>query len=416
MNIGYACLLVGVGETNIKSCTMKNANEDNLLKIIKWNLKSLDKIIDYNIKNKIKFFRISSDMIPFGSSPVNKIKWWDFFREDLKKIGDKIKESEIRVSMHPGQYTVINSPKEDVVENSFKDLAYHNRFLDSLGLDSKSKIILHIGGVYGDKESAIERFKNNYKDLSDGIKSRLIIENDDKSYNIEELLDIGNQLKIPVVYDNLHNQVLTADPSKSDNYWIKRANLTWGESDGIQKIHYSQQNLDKRPGSHSVTIDLNLFKEFVSNLDLDIDIMLEVKDKNLSVIKVNNYLREEEIEKLELEWNKYKYNILEHSPSSYRKIDELLKVNDGYPIFEFYNLIDSAFNEEIKEEDAIRAAGELWNYLEKLATEREEKKYKSYLESYRKGNYSIKAVKGFLRKMAVKYKEESLLSLYYFYF
>lgn len=416
MNIGYACLLVGVGETNIKSCTMKNASEENLLNIIKWNLKSLDKIIDYNIKNNIRFFRISSDMIPFGSSPVNRIEWWKVFSDDLKEIGDKIKESEIRVSMHPGQYTVINSPREDVVNNSFEDLSYHNRFLDSLGLDNKSKIILHIGGVYGDKKSATERFKKSYNNLSDSIKSRLIIENDDKSYNIREVLDIGNELKIPVVYDNLHNQVLSADPLKSDNYWIKKAALTWDENDGLQKIHYSQQDPNKKEGSHSHTIDLNLFKEFLANLEVDTDIMLEVKDKNLSAIKANNYTRRGGIGKLEIEWSRYRYNILEHSPSIYEKIEDLLKAKDEYPVLEFYDLIDAGLKKDISEENALEAANQIWKEFGNLPTEKEEKSYQSYLNSYRKGKFSLKAVKGFLLKMAVKYKKESLLSLYYFYF
>ena len=196
MNIGYASLTRGVRGANFKSITMKNASKKNLEKVIKHNLKSLDRIIDYNIKNNISLFRISSDIIPFGSSPVNKLDWWEVFSKDLKLLGDKIRSAGIRVSMHPGQYTVLNSPKEDVVARAIEDLEYHNRFLDSMEVDKKSKIILHIGGVYGDKQGAIDRFKANYKLLSQGIKSRLVIENDDKSYNIGEVLEIGESLNI----------------------------------------------------------------------------------------------------------------------------------------------------------------------------------------------------------------------------
>lgn len=255
MNIGYACLTLGVRDTNFKTCTLKNASEENLMNIVDFNLDSLESIIDYNIENDIKLFRISSDIIPFGSSPANRIEWWNVFSRKLDKIGEKIKSAGIRVSMHPGQYTVLNSLTEDVVERAVEDLIYHNRFLDSLGVDRKNKIILHIGGVYGDKKNAIDRFEENYKKLSNNIKSRLIIENDDKSYNISEVLEIGNSLKIPVVYDNLHNQVLPADDSKSDSYWIDRVRNTWDEMDGLQKIHYSKQNIEKRAGSHSETID-----------------------------------------------------------------------------------------------------------------------------------------------------------------
>ena len=194
MKIGYACLTVGVPRANLKSCIMKNANEENLLNIIEHNLNSLNNIIDYNIENNIKLFRISSDLIPFGSSPVNTIKWWEVFSPQLSLIGKKIRDSGMRVSMHPGQYTVLNSLNEDVVKKSIEDLNYHNRVLDSLKTTRESKIILHIGGVYGDKEGAMNRFIENFDLLSKGIKERLVIENDDKSYNIGEVLEIGRIL------------------------------------------------------------------------------------------------------------------------------------------------------------------------------------------------------------------------------
>ncbi len=416
MNIGYACLTVGVKDTNFKTCTMKNASEENLKQIINFNLNSLEKIIDYNIKNNIRLFRISSDIIPFGSSPINNIKWWGVFAEQLDKIGERIKSAGIRVSMHPGQYTVLNSPKEDVVKRAVEDLIYHNKFLDSLGVDMRSKIILHIGGVYGDKAGAIDRFKSNYRLLPDNIKSRLVIENDDKSYNINEVLAIGKSLDIPVVYDNLHNQILNCDSSKSDKYWINQAKMTWDKSDGIQKIHYSQQNKQKRAGSHSRTINLNVFSEFLDNVDIDIDVMLEVKDKNLSALKANNYLRDKKIKNLELEWSKYKYNILEHSPSSYKKIRNTLKDKSAYPIFEFYERIDFALEKEIIKGNGINAAEHIWGYFKDKATEKEKKQFFNYLESYKKGRFSVKAVKGILWKMAVKYNEEYLLSSYYFHF
>lgn len=416
MNIGYACLTLGVRDTNFKTCTLKNASEENLINIIDFNLDSLNKIIDYNIENGIKLFRISSDIIPFGSSPVNSIEWWKAFSEKLEVIGKKIKSSNIRVSMHPGQYTVLNSLKGDVVERAVDDLIYHNKFLDSLGVDKKNKIILHVGGVYGDKKSAINRFKVNYEKLPDNIKDRLVIENDDKSYNIGDVLEIGESLNIPIVYDNLHNEVLSFDNSKKDDYWIGKTSKTWNKSDGTQKIHYSQQNIEKRAGSHSETINLGMFKEFVDNINFDIDIMLEVKDKNLSVIKANNYLRDNKIERLEFEWSKYKYNVLEHSPRIYNEIRQVLKDKRSYPILQFYELIDSALKKKISIRNGINSAEHVWGYFKNIATEKEKKKFFSYLNSYEKGRFSIKAIKGILWEMAVKYDESYLLTSYYFHF
>lgn len=188
MKIGYACLTKGLRETNFKSCILKNATDENLLSIIEHNLNSLEKIIYYNIENNIKLFRISSDIIPFASNPVNKLQWWKVFGDKLLSIGLKAQQSGMRLSMHPGQYTVLNSPKADVVERAIKDLEYHTTFLDSLNISSENKIILHIGGVYGDKENAIKRFIDNYKLLDQKIRKRLVIENDDRCFNIEDVL------------------------------------------------------------------------------------------------------------------------------------------------------------------------------------------------------------------------------------
>ncbi|MFA9422661.1 MAG: UV DNA damage repair endonuclease UvsE, partial [Sedimentibacter sp.] len=186
MSIGYACLTIGVQNTNMKSCMIKNVNEKKLVELIQHNLNSLENIIDYNVKNHIKLFRISSDLIPFGSNLVNDIPWWDIFEYQLQTIGKKIEQSNIRVSMHPGQYTVLNSPNTLVSAKAMDDLDYHAKVLDSLGVDSRHKIILHIGGIYNEKNHAIKRFLLNYEKLNETVKKRLVIENDDKCYNIQD--------------------------------------------------------------------------------------------------------------------------------------------------------------------------------------------------------------------------------------
>lgn len=170
MNIGYACLTVGVSGIRQRTCTMKNATPDVLLSLIQSNLEALDKILDYNIQNGIKLFRISSDIIPFGSHPVNTVKWWEIFNDKLNEIGRKAITNGIRLSMHPGQYTVLNSPDEAVVERAVEDLRYHARFLDAMGLGKEHKIILHIGGIYGDKTAAAKRFIQQYHYLDVNIR------------------------------------------------------------------------------------------------------------------------------------------------------------------------------------------------------------------------------------------------------
>lgn len=296
MSIGYACLTIGEDEVSYKTCRIKNATPDNLKTIIAHNLNSLEKAIDYNYANNIKIFRISSDIIPFGSNKKVIINWKQIFSSELKKIGKKIKKYQIRVSMHPGQYTIINSPNEIVVKNAISDLKYHCDFLDSIETDWTSKIVLHIGGIYGDKSLAVKRFLDNYQNIDARIKKRLVIENDDKSYNINDVLEISKILNIPVVYDNLHNRVNNYDESKNDLYWIKKCSTTWKKEDGRQKIHYSEQDTEKRLGSHSFTINENDFLKFYKSIkNFNVDIMLEVKDKDLSAIKCINITKDNDV-------------------------------------------------------------------------------------------------------------------------
>ena len=199
MRIGYACTLANPIYGRMKTCRMKDVNEERLQELIAHNLDVLKQMMRYNARNKIQLFRISSDLIPFGSSEVNPLSWWELFQEQLEEIGDFAKKNQIRLSMHPGQYTVLNSPDEQVVQRAVEDLMYHCRVLDAMKLDASNKIILHIGGVYNNREQAIQRFERNYLRLPEQVKRRLVIENDDRSYSADEVLQLAKQLKIPMI-------------------------------------------------------------------------------------------------------------------------------------------------------------------------------------------------------------------------
>lgn len=395
---------------------MKNASETNLLSLISYNLSSLENVIDYNIKNDIRLFRISSDLIPFASTSINNIQWWDVFRNQFLRITKKIQTSGMRVSMHPGQYTVLNSPNIEVVKRAIDDLNYHTLVLDSLNVGAEHKIVLHIGGIYNDKKQAIKRFIANYHYLNDSVKRRLVLENDDKSYNVNDVLEIGTNLNAPVIFDNLHNEINSSDKQKSDYYWINKCKKTWHQNDGNQKIHYSQQNPLKRPGSHSSSIRIDEFMCFYDKLERnDIDIMLEVKDKNLSAVKcINSTSINKKNQALELEWSKYKYLILESSPSDYLEIEQLLYSKNGYPVISFYNLIEDALQQESIIENSINAALHVWSYFEDTASEKEKIKFFKIIQMYKQGKVSILMIKNILWKMAVNYNQHYLLDSYYF--
>ena len=417
MSIGYACLNIGTPDTNIRSLMQKNATPEKLTEVTEHNLAALERMIDYNHKNDIKLFRVSSDLIPFGSSPVNALPWWDIHAEAFQHIGAKIQKSSMRVSFHPGQYTVLNSPDENVVARAILDLAYHAKMLECLGVDNQHKIVLHVGGIYGDKKEARERFEQNFRRLPEAVRNRLIIENDDRLYNIEEVLELAHRLQIPAVYDNLHHAINPTPSGGTDPYWIAEAKKTWKAVDGNQKIHYSQQAPGKRPGAHTDTIDLKTFLTFYEQLeDKQIDIMLEVKDKNLSAIKCQNATTENKrMVLLEKEWGRYKYAVLERSPAVYQAIRTLLKDKEVYPVQEFYRLIDTAFAEEPHPGYAENAAAHVWGYFKKHATKAERRQYQKNLVNYRNNTGTRAALKRQLFKLAEKYEADYLLQSLYFY-
>lgn len=410
MRIGYACLCLGVPGTHKRTLQLKNITENGLLDIIENNLNALEKMLDYNFENQIYLYRIGSDIIPFGSAPENNLKWWEIFQDKFQSIGSKIKKYQTRVSMHPGQYTVLNSPDEAIVRRAVADLEYHNRVLDALGLDGTHKLILHIGGVYKDKALARERFIANYRNLNEKIKKRLVIENDDKAFTVEDVLYISKKTGIPVIYDNLHNKLNPADSSKSDSYWIDLCHRTWKKKDGHQKIHYSEQSHTKQKGSHSHTIILHDFLSFYNSLpDKDIDIMLEVKDKNLSAVKCINTLTSSTLEN---EWNIYKYFVLERSLHHYSELQAIYKKEDSH--LDFYKIIEEIAEKKPKKLLTILALNQIWKQLETHAEEKEAKRFAYLLLRLKKGTGSAVAVKNFLYKLAEKYKPS--ISRYLFFY
>ena len=417
MSIGYACLNIGTPNTYIRSVMQRNATPEKLTEVTTHNLAALERMIDYNHKNDIKLFRISSDLIPFGSSPVNTLAWPEIHKEAFDRIGSKIRKSGMRVSLHPGQYTVLNSPTEDVVERAITDLVYHDKILIALGTDQTNKIVLHVGGIYGDKKEALERFEQNFRRLPEAVRNRLIIENDDRLYNIEDVLTLAHRLHVPAVYDNLHHAINPPPSGGTDPYWIAEGKKTWKAADGNQKIHYSQQALDKRPGAHTDTINLETFLTFHEQLeDKQIDIMLEVKDKNLSAIKCQNAtIAAPKTVLLEKEWGRYKYAILEKSPTVYQAIRTLLKDKEVYTVQEFYRLIDTAFAEEPHPGYAENAAAHVWGYFKKHATDTERKQYEKNLANYRNNTGTLATLKRQLFKIAEKHEVDYLLQSLYFY-
>ncbi|MBS3789923.1 MAG: UV DNA damage repair endonuclease UvsE [Candidatus Thermoplasmatota archaeon] len=293
MKVGYPCINRSMECRGNKTFRLDSYSEDRLIETVQNNLNCLEEMLKFNIEHDIYFFRITSDLIPFASHEVNDHDWQSHFRNEFQKIGNFIKDNHIRISMHPDQFIVLNSKKEDVVKRSIEELRYHADVLDLFGLDSTAKIQLHVGGVYGDKDKSKRRFVKRFQRLDEKIKRRLVIENDDTSYSLKDCLDIHHHSGVPVLFDNLHHRVNSSGEGLEKA--LEKSNNTWSEKDGIPMVDYSSQEANKKEGKHAETIDKNDFRDFIElSRPHDFDLMLEIKDKEKSALKAVDILSKDE--------------------------------------------------------------------------------------------------------------------------
>ena len=289
MKLGYPCQNWKEGLTTNHSFRLKSFSEEKFLDTIRKNISDFTNILDYNIQNNFLFFRLGSNFIPFASHPICQIDWKNIFKKDFVKLGKKIQDNNIRISMHPGQYTVLNSKDQNVIERSISEINYHCELLDLMGLDNTAKIQIHVGFPYEDKAESRHKFTEICRNLPQNVKNRLVIENDDKFFRVSDCLEIHNIVEIPILFDTFHYAIL---PDDDFQHSFEMAYGTWNKSDGIPMIDYSSQQKDARKGKHSSSIDENDFINTINQLkSYDFDIMFELKDKEASAHKAVKILK-----------------------------------------------------------------------------------------------------------------------------
>lgn len=294
MKIGYPCINKTLNLSTNKSFRLKGYSDLNLIKTININLESLYKILDFNLAYNLKFFRISSCFVPFASHDICKFNWLNFFDGKFKKLGSYIKENNFRISMHPDQFIVINSPSNSIVTSSIKELEYHAQLLNAFELDSSAKIQIHVGGGYGDKKSAIQRFVKVYKSLDAIVKNRLVIENDDRIFSVQDCLEIYYQTGVPIIFDSLHYDCLPNGLSFENAF--EQTYRTWQSKDGVPMVDYSSQDPNGRVGKHAEFLNPTNFMDFIiKTKGYDFDIMMEIKSKDISAIQALDLIKSRNI-------------------------------------------------------------------------------------------------------------------------
>ena len=304
MNLGYACINMTLSEKKPKVTTNRSMikrtflekGTDYAAELSLLNCRDLVEILRWNVENDIKFFRLSSNIFPWASEyQIEDLPTYQKIKTILSGCGHYARQNGVRLTSHPGPFNVLVSPNEKVIQNTLIDLTNHGKVFDLLGLDRTpyNKINIHCNGVYGDKQSAMDRFCKNFELLPESVQTRLTVENDDKAsmYSVKDLMYIHERIGIPIVFDYHHHKFCTGDLSEQEA--LELAMSTWPE--GITPVvHYSESkslhesNEKLKPQAHSDYIN-NLPNTYGNK----VDIMVESKAKELAILphmKVNNYL------------------------------------------------------------------------------------------------------------------------------
>lgn len=294
VNLGYCCINltlqekegIKIGRSMIKR-TFQAKGIKYAGELAEANVRDMIEIIKWNKKKGINIYRMSSSMFPWMSEyELTDLPNWKTIKNLLKGAGTLAQSYNQRVGFHPGQFCVLPSPTQKVVETTIRELNQHAFIMDTMGLPQNHtySMNIHVGGSYGDKAAAKQRFINNFKRLSDSAKARLVLENDDKpaQYSVQDLYEIYEQIGTPITFDYHHHRCYE-DPMPEEDA-LRLASKTWPK--GIRQLcHYSSAKKLHEDASVIIRAHADYIYEKIETYNMDLDIELEVKAKELALIK-----------------------------------------------------------------------------------------------------------------------------------
>jgi len=293
MELGYACINQTLRKQNIftgRTCRKATFLENGLSYVGELglqNVRDLYQIVQWNSRNNIKVFRIGSDIFPWQSEyKLDQLPQYSKIVNILKAVGDYATKDGQRLSFHPGPYNILGSNKPEVVERTIIELENHSQIFDLMGFEPSpyNKINIHVGATYGEKDATIDRWCNNFKRLSENVRKRITLENDDKDsmYTIADLMQVHERCGIPLVFDYHHHNCHPGDLSAEQA--LKLAVSTWPR--GIKPVvHYSSsrklhEDAKVKPQAHA-----DYIYEDIDTYGYDVDVMLEAKQKELALLQ-----------------------------------------------------------------------------------------------------------------------------------
>lgn len=275
-----------------RTCIRRTYSVERAQSMALQNIRDIIPMIDWNEKHKIRCFRLSSNIFPHFTDSQTESYTIDFAKSDLQKTGNIANNYKHRIVMHPGQYNNIGAKNRDIFENTVKDLSHHASILDCMNIDQDGVLIIHGGGLYGDKESTIRRWLEQYDDLPQNVKDRLVLENCEKSFSAEDCLDISQEISIPIVFDFhhyncysiLHPQIIQVPilellPAIVD---------TWVQKNKTPLMHISEQGTGKI-GHHSDFVEKipsRLIEYLKDNPNIHVDLEVEAKMKEQAIFRL----------------------------------------------------------------------------------------------------------------------------------
>lgn len=294
IRLGYVAISKALDVTSSSNitftCFKKSDDFKKLDEVIKSNLEDLIEILNYNIKNNIHFYRLTSKLIPLATHKEVDFEYIKKYKKYYSIISNLINKNNIRVDVHPDQFCVLNSTNKEVIESSIRILQYHMNILNALNIKNKI-IILHVGSSVFGKENSMKRFINTFNKLPEDIRKSIALENDDKVYNAKDVLYLCNKLNIPFVFDYHHH---ICNPCDDIDSIMGDILSTWKNITVKMHISSAKNKTKKDFRSHNDYImpsDFINLINLVKKYDTDIDIMIEAKAKDDALFRLVRQLK-----------------------------------------------------------------------------------------------------------------------------
>ncbi|KPV44748.1 UV DNA damage repair endonuclease UvsE [Alicyclobacillus ferrooxydans] len=265
--------------------------------IAQQNLVNTLRILRHARASGVYLYRFSSKLIPlFGHPETRDFDFIGRLQSHFLDIGRFVADHRMRVSFHPDHFTLLNTPKEDVLAQSIHDLSNHVRMLEAMGLPESPSLVLHVGGAYNDKASAMQRFVDNWARVPVAVQERIMLENDDKTYTAHETQELCGKVGVPHVLD-IHHHACNHEDGVSLSDVIPTFLQSWADTGLPPKSHVSSPKSEKDFRAHADFLnphDLLPFLDLVREFNVDLDVMLEAKMKDEALFALSKALEKED--------------------------------------------------------------------------------------------------------------------------